>query len=115
MMVFFVFSSRRRHTRCALVTGVQTCALPICVDRFIEVERDFDPVVRFSPSGVFRQPIEMVSDHLWKVSGVRRADEVLHSRQRPNVAVVLGVSSSIVANDRRTPLWWESGSSPSRS
>src|SRR3546814_5738842 len=23
------FSSRRRHTRCALVTGVQTCALPI--------------------------------------------------------------------------------------
>src|SRR3546814_5419571 len=28
MMCFF-FSSRRRHTRCALVTGVQTCALPI--------------------------------------------------------------------------------------
>src|SRR3546814_9194020 len=27
-MMFF-FSSRRRHTRCALVTGVQTCALPI--------------------------------------------------------------------------------------
>src|SRR3546814_8848845 len=29
MRVFFFFSSRRRHTRCALVTGVQTCALPI--------------------------------------------------------------------------------------
>src|SRR3546814_16969490 len=28
MFVFF-FSSRRRHTSCALVTGVQTCALPI--------------------------------------------------------------------------------------
>src|SRR3546814_14249354 len=27
--VGFLFSSRRRHTRCALVTGVQTCALPI--------------------------------------------------------------------------------------
>src|SRR3546814_6961166 len=26
---FVFFSSRRRHTRCALVTGVQTCALPI--------------------------------------------------------------------------------------
>ena len=25
----FFFSSRRRHTRCADVTGVQTCALPI--------------------------------------------------------------------------------------
>src|SRR3546814_10928053 len=28
-MVVFFCSSRRRHTRCALVTGVQTCALPI--------------------------------------------------------------------------------------
>src|SRR3546814_4555156 len=27
----FLFSSRRRHTRCALVTGVQTCALPISI------------------------------------------------------------------------------------
>src|SRR3546814_2155312 len=29
MFCVFFFSSRRRHTRCALVTGVQTCALPI--------------------------------------------------------------------------------------
>src|SRR3546814_3397873 len=29
MNFVFFFSSRRRHTRCALVTGVQTCALPI--------------------------------------------------------------------------------------
>src|SRR3546814_5936821 len=29
MLFVFFFSSRRRHTRCALVTGVQTCALPI--------------------------------------------------------------------------------------
>src|SRR3546814_7800180 len=28
-LICFFFSSRRRHTRCALVTGVQTCALPI--------------------------------------------------------------------------------------
>src|SRR3546814_1942800 len=28
-VIVFFFSSRRRHTRCALVTGVQTCALPI--------------------------------------------------------------------------------------
>src|SRR3546814_18158541 len=31
LVFFFCFSSRRRHTRCALLTGVQTCALPICV------------------------------------------------------------------------------------
>src|SRR3546814_3206546 len=37
----FFFSSRRRHTRCALVTGVQTCALPIFpidVQAFSETE-----------------------------------------------------------------------------
>src|SRR3546814_9987966 len=36
-LYYFFFSSRRRHTRCALVTGVQTCALPIWVgqDRHI--------------------------------------------------------------------------------
>src|SRR3546814_13686332 len=32
--IFVFFSSRRRHTRCALVTGVQTCALPICISGF---------------------------------------------------------------------------------
>src|SRR3546814_8335528 len=32
MVVIFFFSSRRRHTRCALGTGVQTCALPISIE-----------------------------------------------------------------------------------
>src|SRR3546814_15959386 len=31
-MIYLFLSSRRRHTRCALVTGVQTCALPICFE-----------------------------------------------------------------------------------
>src|SRR3546814_8255277 len=31
-VIVFFFSSRRRHTRCALVTGVQTCALPILLN-----------------------------------------------------------------------------------
>src|SRR3546814_4299949 len=31
LLLDFFFSSRRRQTRCALVTGVQTCALPICL------------------------------------------------------------------------------------
>src|SRR3546814_7626328 len=37
--VLFFLSSRRRHTRCALVTGVQTCALPISeeVDKLFAV------------------------------------------------------------------------------
>src|SRR3546814_3496844 len=32
VLIIFFFSSRRRHPICALVTGVQTCALPICAD-----------------------------------------------------------------------------------
>src|SRR3546814_1136958 len=49
MCLFFFFSSRRRHTRCALVTGVQTCALPISVlaaasltEAFTEMGRAFE-------------------------------------------------------------------------
>src|SRR3546814_5039588 len=44
ILVFFLFfSSRRRHTRCSLVTGVQTCALPICEPSFdpLTSDRDF--------------------------------------------------------------------------
>src|SRR3546814_9144459 len=36
---FLFFSSKRRHTRCALVTGVQTCALPISVDATVGAAR----------------------------------------------------------------------------
>src|SRR3546814_3393830 len=39
VLVYFFFSSRRRHTRCALVTGVQTCALPILV---LAADKAFD-------------------------------------------------------------------------
>src|SRR3546814_21081685 len=46
--LFFFFSSRRRHTRCALVTGVQTCALPIAVAGILV------DIVIFSPVGVYR-------------------------------------------------------------
>src|SRR3546814_8472277 len=35
------FSSRRRHTRCALVTGVQTCVLPIYELLGLVVEAEF--------------------------------------------------------------------------
>src|SRR3546814_3487424 len=47
----FFFSSRRRHTSCALVTGVQTCALPILEDiaraidpRLADTEDDIDTI-----------------------------------------------------------------------
>src|SRR3546814_12038160 len=39
--MFFFFSSRRRHTICALVTGVQTCALPISSPNHGSARRQF--------------------------------------------------------------------------
>src|SRR3546814_9053632 len=42
VLVLFFFSSRRRHTRCSLVTGVQTCALPILAD---EPTGNLDPTL----------------------------------------------------------------------
>src|SRR3546814_4717017 len=70
-MLFF-FASRRRHTRCALVTGVQTCALPIlnrmvveglahssCWQKLAKGERvlvyaDFGTEIRQAPLGGLR-------------------------------------------------------------
>src|SRR3546814_4675635 len=46
--LFFFFSSRRRHTRCALVTGVQTCALPILAKQLYASEPSFYKAVQFS-------------------------------------------------------------------
>src|SRR3546814_9103533 len=49
---YFFFSSRRRHTRCALVTGVQTCALPISLTA---AERGgIQPVVSVTAGGSAR-------------------------------------------------------------
>src|SRR3546814_7431536 len=57
-MLFF-FSSRRRHTRCALVTGVQTCALPILADE-VGRSRLVAPLLgeRLSPVGFRVNPAE---------------------------------------------------------
>src|SRR3546814_9826101 len=53
----FCFSSRRRHTRCALVTGVQTCALPISWDCIKRVREGRSPV-SFSGEAVPRPSLE---------------------------------------------------------
>src|SRR3546814_2918715 len=52
-VIVFFFSSRRRHTRCALVTGVQTCALPICLPKALGLEEGTEMIVR-EERGEFR-------------------------------------------------------------
>src|SRR3546814_6862776 len=63
-LLFFVFSSRRRHTRCALVTGVQTCALPIFCKAMLETGLlpDFI-VVDGGEGGTGAAPLEF-ADHI---------------------------------------------------
>src|SRR3546814_6519581 len=51
------FSSRRRHTRCALVTGVQTCALPIsCLVPALAQAQDDDAAQTTAPSAASKTP-----------------------------------------------------------
>src|SRR3546814_18481642 len=58
----FFFSSRRRHTRCALVTGVQTCALPISSDLNNYTVNGFE---LGNPDGNTRRlPLDIVSGQL---------------------------------------------------
>src|SRR3546814_6644449 len=51
-VLFFFFSSRRRHTRCALVTGVQTCALPILIELVADPADARAKIIRYSKRGV---------------------------------------------------------------
>src|SRR3546814_5110477 len=55
LLVFFC-SSRSRHTRCALVTGVQTCALPICYRRDGRVWVDGSSTRRTVPEALPEEP-----------------------------------------------------------
>src|SRR3546814_7220195 len=52
-IVSFFFSSRRRHTRCALVTGVQTCALPISTEQTFELGDHLDEAAALLDEGIF--------------------------------------------------------------
>src|SRR3546814_3029266 len=58
-LVCFFCSSRRRHTRCALVTGVQTCALPIFM-----AEGDDGTAQSRIDDGVIETAIELFLDDL---------------------------------------------------
>src|SRR3546814_12692377 len=63
--LLFFFSSRRRHTRCALVTGAQTCALPISILPTYLITRDMglevilDGEVRFERTYWMAMPLEL--------------------------------------------------------
>src|SRR3546814_7276027 len=63
ILILFFFPSRRRHTSCALVTGVQTCALPIYPARWshIRVATKYPEITRrhFAARGVQAECIKL--------------------------------------------------------
>src|SRR3546814_3509684 len=61
------FSGRRRQTRCALVTGVQTCALPICMNP-MDLKRGIDLAVE--------KIVEDLKTRSKKISGAKEIAQV---------------------------------------
>src|SRR3546814_2698090 len=76
-LICFFFSSRRRHTRCALVTGVQTCALPIWSGSALKALRELHQLDKFGT-----QPKRIITP-----GGTGQLRGVLQAH-RPSVAAI---------------------------
>src|SRR3546814_10387577 len=74
--VLFFFSSRRRHTRCALVTGVQTCALPILLligpSMILVAGVLVLPLLLMAAFSVWRFVPGQVTDYQWTLANYAR-------------------------------------------
>src|SRR3546814_7457479 len=84
-MVFllFFFSSRRRHTRCALVTGVQTCALPISAAPILKaVNGAIEPAALFD-AGLYNPMTKSADVQRWLKEEAYRDTEG-HVYHRPH-------------------------------
>src|SRR3546814_3973580 len=114
--LLFFFSSRRRHTICALVTGVQTCALPICGQYFLNeadiiVASDdaafFDPhanagiVSALEPIGMLHRGLPLGDVLRWALMGTEE-------RITADTALRLGLVTEVVPRadlrDRAHPI-----------
>src|SRR3546814_7354396 len=89
----FFFASRRRHTRCALVTGVQTCALPISVATAVGfialagVSAEFGVVMLIYLKGALEErPVNPSADH---VDEAIREGALLRVRRKAMTAAVI--------------------------
>src|SRR3546814_4276959 len=89
------FSSRRRHTRCALVTGVQTCALPI----YLRLMYD-----RFGYPGLFGAYNAGPARYAAFVSDGRPlpAETRAYVRKLWNGPITNAAQASIMASDRKS-------------
>src|SRR3546814_5607345 len=89
----FSFSSRRRHTSCALVTGVQTCALPILfADNGIYRNTEGGVSVQSFVNGVKvrTRGIDLVASYLTELGDMGKLDLTLTANYNQNK--VLGIN-----------------------
>src|SRR3546814_17786130 len=92
---YFFFSSRRRHTRCALVTGVQTCALPISApEARAEVDRVAVPLQRGGAHGL---PCDVADHRLGQVHDLVVAGVGLVQFEHRELRVVPGADALVAA------------------
>src|SRR3546814_2346136 len=85
--ISFFFSSSRRHTCCALLTGVQTCALPIsCSSRR---HSSLPCLASFLGRSVRKRHVEALEERLRLLIGPRgRTDHDVHATDRIDLVVV---------------------------
>src|SRR3546814_4237893 len=109
---YFFFSSRRRHTRCALVTGVQTCALPIYYSRefldAIDLGMSLLPQQRFANVGAFAQRLGLSLTMAAKEAGeLAPAAPVSVSAPAPTPALKPTPAPAREAeeDERKAPIW----------
>src|SRR3546814_15230985 len=101
-ILFFFFSSRRRHTRCALVTGVQTCALPILTNpRFRAGDLPTSFIAEVFPDGF--QGMEVTEETREILIAVAA---ILQPRRAIRASSISGRMAGAAAFDGGTPAAW---------
>src|SRR3546814_2845623 len=114
LFVFF-FSSRRRHTRCALVTGVQTCALPSCrLALYVDGADECDPrkcLIKGGGAALTREKIiAEASDKFVCIIDPSKQVDVLGKFPLPVEVIPMArslVARAIVAATGAQPVWRE--------
>src|SRR3546814_10305590 len=90
----FFFSSRRRHTRCALVTGVQTCALPISHRRKVEGRWEYFAVRRHASAPPPKARVEAIDGVKGQMLSILR--------RAANLGQVCPTNTELARQDRKS-------------
>src|SRR3546814_13272499 len=99
-IIFVVFfSSRRRHTRCALVTGVQTCALPIWRMSLVGITSTARLKVRSSPGCMAPTPTTWCATSLPSSSRMVSTTEYSHAPPSDGWRILPSTLSGVMVFD----------------